>query len=208
MSRLRDGSVKVTRSSLRLAYSGLIALETGAQLRRLAQGGDDVDLADAVADLAWLAENVLAVHGVDVTAAAPLPPPPLVVLADQRDYWDALALFSVAPGLMVGPPSLLRLRLMRRALHGLGLLVDAYRQPWCAAAAVRRAQEYGLAVLCFWEHAVAEQEAVRLGLPVVRIRLESELEPQPDYLRAVARPACRLRIAPLASQAPGRQRAA
>jgi 1-acyl-sn-glycerol-3-phosphate acyltransferase len=196
-------------------------LESGALLRatrRVLRGAwatsEGLARAQLIGDpgaLSWLAENLCAIHGVQIVVEGELPRGPLVLVANHVSYLDPLVLLTQIAAAPIAKRELADWPLLGSAAERLGVLyVD--RQSAASGArvlrAARRILERGGAVLGFPEGTTSQGRAVRpfrrglfglariAGVPVVPAAIRytpdsaawtGEAAFAPHYLRTAAR---------------------
>jgi hypothetical protein len=149
----------LSRTRRRLWRTGLFALETAARTGR-GEGGALL--------ASWVAENLAALHGLDVRIAGALPSPALLIVRSDEILAPlaVLARVHALPGL---PASLADLPVIGTVIRELGAqLVTGHDGRDEASAAARRALDSGLSVVWAAGAPVPEVDAPVIALDVRR----------------------------------------
>lgn len=199
----------------RVTRAGFFLAET---FGRLANAAPDEGPADAPARarrLAWVAEQMCALHGVDVIVRGRVPTEPCVLVANHLSYLDPLAVVTHAPALAVAKREVAEWPLLGEPMRQMGVLFvdrsDALSGARVLREAKRRLQE-GASVLAFPEGTTTTGDRVlpfkrgvfglaRLaGVPVVPVTITYDTPEAawvgdtaflPHYVRTTTRTATR-----------------
>ena len=205
----------VLRAGRRLTRTGVFTLESLARLRmNFANRSQHDSMSERAVALSWIAENLLALHGVSVhvcgelPAAAPelpaVPAVPVVLDAGMLGYVAPLAILAVRPAAVVGPRSVLGWpvwTLFGHELRALGL-VDCEREP---RAAVARFLAMGVSVLVIAEPEAAAHAAREHGAPLLAAGVSCDSPPQ-SYMPLMARQDTHVTVSFLPSSGAGAER--
>lgn len=217
-SRLLDGPAALGRSGRRVTQAGLITLELITRAKARFPRPAPENLARRIELLSWGAENMSAVHGMDIVTRGQVPRGPVMLVANHVTYMDCIAIMASKPcspiakrevgswpGIGEVARSLGVLFVERGSIHsGARVLLEA-----------RRALELGVSVLAFSEGTTTDGSdvlpmrrgapglAARMGIPVVPVALRydrrdicwiDDAQFFPHYLRTTARPALRAHV--------------
>jgi 1-acyl-sn-glycerol-3-phosphate acyltransferase len=137
--------------------------------------------------LAFLAETMCAMHGIEVRPRGALPRGPAVLVANHISYLDPLAIMSVVPSLGIAKHEVARWPLLGELARGLDMLLVDRADPHSGARVLLRARTLlarGASILVFPEGTTTPGHDVlpfkrgmfglarRLALPVVPIALD------------------------------------
>lgn len=180
-ARLAAATARLGR---RISQASMLVWEAAADARTISRSPQ------ACAErLAWLAENLCAVHGVSIDQEGELPQAPAVLVANHVGYFDPLVMLSLVPALPIAKRELADWPLLGPALEPLGVALVQRGDPYDGARALRRATralEAGVDVLVFPEGTTTAGRSVlplrrgifgvasRLGVPVVPVVLRYE----------------------------------
>jgi len=206
----------MSRSSRRLSRAGIFVAET---VTRLAQEPIAPETPSQRARrLAWTAENLCALHGIDVVAEGPRPSAPCVIVANHLGYIDPLAVLCEVPAFPVAKRELGDWPVIGDAMKRMGVMLVDRDDPFSGAQVLReslRALERGVSVMAFPEGTTTTGRDVlhfkrgvfgvaqRVGVPVVPVTVRydsSELawvgneSFLPHYLRTTGRQSIRVRL--------------
>jgi 1-acyl-sn-glycerol-3-phosphate acyltransferase len=176
---------------------------------------DPSDLAGRVNLFSWVAENMCAIHGVEVIVEGTVPACPSVLIARHMGYVDPLAIVCTLPAALVARREVATWPVTEDMARRLGVLFVPRSSPHGGARVLlqaKRALEAGVSTLFFPEEACTGGHdvlpssrgpiglAARLGLPIVPVavryddgsirRLERDTF-LPNYVRAATRPRIR-----------------
>ncbi len=167
---------------------------------------------------AWLAENLCAIHGLQIERFGDLPRRPVVLVANHVGYFDPMVLLSLLPAMPIAKRELGEWPLLGRSLAPLGVALVRRGDPYDGARALRRAMaalQAGVPVLVFPEGTTSHGESVlplrrgifgiasRLGVPVVPVVLRYSGHGAawvgsewflPHYARSLGRAELRVRV--------------
>ncbi len=193
----------LTRSGRRVTRTGILAFDLLSHLRSELAGTHFAAAVARRADvLAWVAENLAAVHGVEVEPPAALASGPRLVIAQSHGLIAALAILSQLPAVAVTSDDSLTWPVIGAALRELGVVVHTREVSRAALLRhVRRTWERGVAVVSFG--AIPHEAllaAAALAVPVTAVRVHTSNSDGGrhdflrEYLRTVARPKTRVRV--------------
>ena len=176
---------------------------------------------------AWLAENLAAIHGVQIDCTGQIPHGPVVLVANHVGYFDPMVLLSLVPAMPIAKREIVEWPVLGGSLAALGVALVRRGDPYDGARALRRAMcalEAGVSVLVFPEGTTTHGDSVlplrrgifgiasRLGVPVVPVVLRYEGRDAswvgddwflPHYARSLGRAELRVRVEfgePMAAQ--------
>ncbi len=213
LPRLTTGPVAVTRTTRRLARALVFAVDAfGASTPPPAEGPAQARR------IAWIAENVCALHGVRVVVRGPVPRGPAVIVANHLGYLDPPALCSAAPAIPVGKRELGEWPGIGEKMRENGVLLVDRDDPSSGARVLRRAMRLlraGASVLTFPEGTTTAGDEVlpfkrgifgaarRVGAGVVPVAVRyapadlcwiGDTWFLPHYLEMTARPSARVEL--------------
>ncbi|MCA9607041.1 MAG: 1-acyl-sn-glycerol-3-phosphate acyltransferase [Myxococcales bacterium] len=212
LPRLTSGPAAVTRATRRLARALVFALD--------AFGTDEppVEGPEQARRLAWIAENVCALHGVRVVVRGRPPEAPAVLVGNHLGYLDPPALCSVAPAIPIGKRELGSWPGIGERMRDHGVLLVDRDDPYSGARVLRRALRLlrsGVSVLTFPEGTTTRGDEVlpfkrgvfgvarRAAVPVVPVAVRfrptelcwvGDTWFLPHYLRTTAHPSARVEL--------------
>lgn len=139
------------RTGARTSQLCLFTLETWSRLRL---SGEPSHAADRARELAWVAENMCALHGVRAHITGPLPTRPCVLVANHITYFDPLVVASVLPLVAIAKHEIASWPVIGELARRLGTMFvsrdDGYSGARCLREAAR-ALTHGVSVLVFPE---------------------------------------------------------
>ncbi len=216
---LAQGPAAVGRSSRRMTRAGLFVAETVSQLARVARQPEPGDVIRRTRRLSWTAEQLCALHGIDVVAEGEPVAGPAVYVANHMSYIDPLAILQHAPSLPIAKAEVGDWPVLGDALDQLGILfVDracAHSGARVLLQARRLLEEDGAPILAFPEGTTTTGGDVLpfkrgvfglaglTGAPVVPVTLRYESTDPcwvgdegflPHYVRTTARSHTRVRV--------------
>lgn len=177
--------------------------------------------------LAWVAEQLCSLHGVElIVRGARVPTGPAVVVANHLSYIDPLAIVSLVPSIPIAKIEVRGWPLIGELMSQLGVLFVRREDPYSGAQVLResiRMVEAGLPILAFPEGTTTTGNmlpfrrgvfgvAKHTGVPIVPIALRYESEAPcwvgndpflPHYLRTTARSRTRLEVTIMPPLDPG-----
>jgi 1-acyl-sn-glycerol-3-phosphate acyltransferase len=166
----------------------------------------------------WLAENLCAIHGVQIERTGELPRGPVVIVANHVGYFDPMVLLSLVPAMPIAKREIGEWPLLGNSLASLGVALVRRGDPYDGARALRRAMaalEANVPVLVFPEGTTSHGDSVlpfrrgifgiasRLGVPVVPVVLRYEGRAAswvgdewflPHYAKSLGRAELRVRV--------------
>ena len=137
--------------------------------------------------LGFMAENMCAMHGIEVRLRGQVPRAPAILVANHISYLDPLAIMSVVPSLAIAKHEVASWPVLGELARGLDLLLVDRADPHSGARVLLRARtllERGASILVFPEGTTTIGDDVLpfkrgvfglarlLGLPVVPIALD------------------------------------
>lgn len=205
----------VTRTGSRAARVGAFALEVWS---RLLVDGLAMSPDERARELAWVAENMCALHGVRISLRGTLPAQPSLLVANHVSYFDPMIIGSLTPCTAVAKREVGSWPMVGDLLRRLGVL---YVERECGHSGARvlrtmlRSLEQGISVLVFPEGTttIGEQVlpfrrgsfgvALHAGVPIVPIAVSYERKSAawvgddpflPHYMRTIATPYTRVTV--------------
>lgn len=179
LPRLATGPAALTRSTRRLARTFSFALD------RLWGAAPVPSDGPALARrIGWIAENVCALHGVQVVVRGRPPAAPAVIVGNHLGYLDPPALASVAPAIPIAKRELSRWPVVGELVREHRVLLVDRDDPYSGARVLRSALAHlasGASVLAFPEGTTTRGDRVlpfkrgifgvarRLGAPVAPV---------------------------------------
>jgi lyso-ornithine lipid O-acyltransferase len=156
--RRSSASAAVARIGRRLSRVSMLLWELARTRPRAGRS-----LEERTRMLSWLAENLCALHGLEVDVVGRLPTPPVVLCANHLGYFDPMVLLALHGALPIAKRELAAWPLVGECLGSLGVEFvdrgDAHR----GAIAIRRglaALEAGTSVLVFPEGTTSVGEEI------------------------------------------------
>ena len=146
---IRSGA-SIGRASRRLSRAGVFVAETLFRLGR--EPTDSVE--ERAERLRWVAENLAALHGLDVRVRGRLPSGPCALAANHLGYLDPVAILSHVPSIPIAKAEVAEWPLLGEIGVGTGCL---FVRRGCASSGARvlrgalRALDAGVPVLAFPE---------------------------------------------------------
>lgn len=113
--------------------------------------------------LSWLAENLCALHGLEVDVLGRLPEPPVVICSNHLGYFDPMVLLALNAAMPIAKREIADWPLVGGCLAGLGVEFVSRGDPYEGAIALRHAMaalESGTSVLVFPEGTTSHGDAV------------------------------------------------
>lgn len=211
--RITRGPVAVRR----VTRASVFLLESATHLARSARTSP-LSIRGRSRRLGWMAEQMCAVHGIDVVVRGPRPPEAAVLVANHMSYIDAVAVLAHAPAMPIAKREVGEWPLLGEMMRELGVLFVERGDAMSGARVLRgalRALREGTSIFAFPEGTTTLGDRVLpfkrgvFGLariadvPVVPITLRYEsAEPcwvgdepfLPHYLRTSARPHTRVHL--------------
>lgn len=205
----------LSRTGSRAARAIAFALETWSRLRL---DRAQLTLEERARELAWIAENTCAVHGVRTRLRGDLPREPALLVANHVTYFDPLVIASSVPCTAVAKREVASWPCIGELSRRLGVLFVDRDDPLSGARALRtmlRAFERGVSVLVFPEGTTTRGDGVLpfkrgafgaaaiAGVPVVPIALRYHEAHAPwvgndlfvpHYLRTMAEPVTQVSV--------------
>lgn len=201
------------RSGRRITGSGVLLFDLlGASRRLYPEGAGLRDTSGRARSLSWAAENLCALHGVQVRVAGTVPRGPVVLASNHMSYMDPLVICSVLPCAAVAKKEVGGWPLIGETLRTFGVMMVHRDDAHSGARVLRRALRVlaaGTPVLVFPEGTTSTGNDVlplrrgmfgiarRAGVPVVPVALRYDWPEMawvgdqsfvPHYVRATARP--------------------
>ncbi|MFV8750213.1 lysophospholipid acyltransferase family protein [Nannocystaceae bacterium ST9] len=177
------------RSSRRLTRASMFVFDAAAHVKARLR-----PLADSAPSslrrqgyLAFMAENMCAMHGIEVQLGGRVPRTPAILVANHISYLDPLVIMSAVPTLAIAKHEVARWPVLGELCRGLDMLLVDRSSPHSGARVLLRARtllERGASILVFPEGTTTRGDDVlpfkrgvfglarRLGLPVVPIALD------------------------------------
>jgi 1-acyl-sn-glycerol-3-phosphate acyltransferase len=204
---------RVSRTSTRAARVGSFALET---LSRLIVDTSPRSYEARAKELAWVAENMCALHGVRAVVRGQVPSKAAVLVANHVSYFDPLVIASLVPVVPVAKREVADWPVVGNTCRKLGVQFVVRESALSGARVLRaalRALENDVSVLVFPEgtttygHDVLPFRrgifgiAARASVPVIPVALRYEREDVawvgdatflPHYVRTMAQPCTRV----------------
>lgn len=222
----------VRRTTRRWSHAAGLTANISAALRRLhllERGGADANT-ERLMFQRWLANNVCAIHGVEVQASGCVhlldERSPSIVVANHISYLDPVAILSRLPAFSIAKREVARWPFVGGLATRLGMVPYARGDACDGARVLRRCEAYldeGHSVLAFPEgtttrgrtlarfHRGAFYLAQRCGVPVLPIVLRYDCDEAPwvgdeafvpHYVRTTARPTTRMSMEVLGPMRP------
>ena len=200
-----------------MTRASLFVLETLSQVRRFTPSGVR-EARERARLLGWIAENLCALHGIQVMVRGQVPKSPAILVANHSSYIDPLAILSQVPANAVAKHEIGGWPLLGEGVRGLGVLLVDRDCGQSGARVLREALRMlnaGVSVLAFPEGTTTIGDRVlpfkrgvfglaRLtGAPVVPVALRYESEAPcwvgdeaflPHYVRTTARTTTRVEV--------------
>jgi len=167
---------------------------------------------------AWLAQSLVAIHGVHIERNGQIPSGPVVLVANHVGYFDPMVLLSLVPAMPIAKREIGEWPVLGGSLAALGVTLVRRGDPYDGARALRSAMaalEAGVSVLVFPEGTTTHGDSVlplrrgifgiasRVGVPVVPVVLRYEGRDAswvgdewflPHYARSLGRAELRVRV--------------
>lgn len=216
LPRLVSAPFAVTRSGRRLTMASLVALEMVGSVRRsFPRRPAPADVDSRVRHLSWFAENLLALHGVQLTVEGSVPQGPCVLAANHMSYMDPVAISATVPCSAIAKQEIAGWPVIGSVVQNLGVLMVKREDAYSGARVLRQGLELlrlGIPVLAFPEGTTSEGDDVLpmrrgvfgiariAGVPVVPISIQYDSPDMawvgdtlffPHYVRTTARAATR-----------------
>jgi lyso-ornithine lipid O-acyltransferase len=224
--RTPEVGLAVSRTGSRAVRAIAFTLETWSRLRL---DGAKLTFEERARELAWVAENTCAVHGVRTRVRGDVPREPALLVANHVTYFDPLVIASSVPCTAVAKREVADWPCIGEMSRRLGVLFVDRNDPLSGARALRtmlRAFECGVSVLVFPEGTTTRGDGVLpfkrgsfgaaalAGVPVVPVALRyheahapwvgNELF-VPHYLRTMAEPCTQVSLEFLPALSPLRR---
>lgn len=179
----------IGRSSRRSIRASMFVLDAANQVKTRLQPLDDCAPTSLQRQryLAFMAETMCAMHGIEVHLRGDLPRGPAILVANHISYLDPLAIMSVVPSLGIAKHEVASWPVLGELARGLDLLLVDRADPHSGARVLLRARtllDRGASILVFPEGTTTFGGDVlpfkrgmfglarRLGLPVVPIAID------------------------------------
>lgn len=204
-----------TRTSSRAARVGAFALETWS---RLLVDGPHTAPDERARELAWIAENLCALHGVRMTVRGRVPTSPALLVANHMSYFDPMIISSLAPCTVVAKCEVSAWPCIGDVCRRLGVMYVERENAHSGARVLRevlRSFERGVSVLVFPEGTTTTGRTVLpfkrgsfgaaalSGVPIVPVALRYECKELawvgkatflPHYVRTMSKPYTRVSV--------------
>lgn len=215
LARSLPGSGVVTRTGARAARAMAFSLETWS---RLLLDGAGLAPDQRAHELAWVAENMCALHGVRARVRGPVPRSPCVLVANHVSYFDPLIIAGLSPCTAVAKREVSGWPCIGELCRRLGVLFVDRDDRVSGARTLRaalRLLEQGVSVLVFPEGSTTRGDRVLpfkrgifgaaqlAGVPIVPVALRYDGTHAPwvgndtflpHYVRTMAKPYTRVDV--------------
>jgi hypothetical protein len=202
------------RSGRRLTRTGALAVEVFARLG-LGEAAPlalrRASLGERARQLSWIAENLAALHGVEVVVHGRRPSGPALLVAEPDSYLETMAVLTQVPAVVIADRALGAWPILPSAGRALGVIVEPAggRQARAAHRLSTDALAQGVSVLAllgdsFEPAPIALAGPVPIVAVVVRTELGRDAGLVPRYLRVAGRSRTRIDVAfgaPLSARA-------
>ncbi|MET0341160.1 MAG: lysophospholipid acyltransferase family protein [Polyangiales bacterium] len=203
------------RTSSRAARVGAFTLETWS---RLLVDGPAMDSDERAHELAWVAENMCALHAVRPTVRGRVPSGPVLLVANHISYFDPLIIASLAPCTAIAKADVSAWPCIGELARRLGVMFVERESAVSGARVLREAMrrlEDGVSVLVFPEGTTTHGETVLpfkrgsfgaaalAGVPIVPVAIHYECADMawvgnatflPHYLRTITKAYTRVTV--------------
>lgn len=215
LTRSWPAPLAFSRTGSRAAKVGAFALETWS---RLLVDGPSMAPDERARELAWIAENMCALHGVRMSVRGTAPRAPALLVANHTSYFDPLIVASLSPCTVVAKSEVGGWPCVGDICRRLGVLYVERENPQSGARILReilRSLERGVSVLVFPEGTTTRGQTVLpfkrgsfgaaalSGVPIVPVALRYECSELawvgdatflPHYMRTMAKPYTRVDV--------------
>jgi lyso-ornithine lipid O-acyltransferase len=215
MRRTWPEPLAFTRTGSRAARVGAFALETWS---RLLVDGPSTPPDERARELAWVAENMCALHGVRMTVRGRAPSAPALLVANHMSYFDPMIIASLMPCTVVAKCEVGDWPCIGDVCRRLGVLYVERENAHSGARVVReilRSFDRGVSVLVFPEGTTTTGRSVLpfkrgsfgaaalSGVPIVPVALRYECKDLawvgnatflPHYVRTMSKPYTRVSV--------------
>jgi 1-acyl-sn-glycerol-3-phosphate acyltransferase len=181
--------MRAARSSVRLTRASLFVFDAATHVKTRLRPLHDCAPTSLRRQnyLAFLAENLCAMHGIEVRAGGDVPRSPAILVANHVSYLDPLAIMSVIPSVAIAKHEVASWPVLGELARGLDLLLVDRADPYSGARVLLRARtllERGASILVFPEGTTTTGADVlpfkrgmfglarALGVPVIPIALD------------------------------------
>lgn len=156
-----SGDSPVLRSARRVSKAGYFVLET--LVHAATDAHENATPLDRAMHCSWVAENICALHGIQVVQQGSMPRGPAIYVANHVSYVEPIALLSKIPGTAIAKQELGDWPVIGEAIRALGMLLVDRGRVESGAAVLREAWrrlDDGVSLVVFPEGTTTEGRSV------------------------------------------------